>query len=264
MLIFYSVIIFALGLIVGSFLNVVIFRLRAKEKLIFSRSHCPKCKKKLTVKDLIPVFSFIIQKGKCCYCHKKISWQYPLVELVTGVSFLLIFLKFYNNDLLAISYQLLAYWFFAAILIIIFVYDFKYYLIPDKVIYPALIITLIFQILFSILNTQYSILNIIIGSLIPGLFFLYLVLISKEKWLGAGDIKLGFLCGLMLGYPNILVALFISFIFGALIGIALILSKKKGLKDQVPYGSFLTASTFLTFFIGNQIINWYMGFLGLS
>lgn len=260
-----AITIFVLGLIVGSFLNVVICRLKTKEKIALSRSHCPRCKEKLKFQDLIPLLSFVIQKGKCRYCHKKISWQYPLVELATAVCFLLVFLKSYDLEF-SIQYSvfsILTFWFFSAILIIIFVYDLKHYLIPNKVVYPAIVITFIIKILLSILNTQYSILDIIIGALIPGVFFLILVLISKEKWMGAGDIKLGFLCGLMLGYPDILVALFISFVAGAIIGIILMLFRSKTLKDKLPYGTFLTASTFITFLFGNQIVDWYMRLLGL-
>jgi prepilin signal peptidase PulO-like enzyme (type II secretory pathway) len=268
MLILASVIILIFGLVIGSFLNVVINRLNLHQNLISPGSHCPNCKHNLNFWDLIPVFSFIFLRGKCRYCQKKISWQYPLVELTTAISFLLLFFKFVdinniNLDFLVILEQLLIYFFFTSILIIIFVYDLKHYLIPNKIIYPALIITLILQIIPISQYPNIPISNLIIGSLIPGIFFLLLVLVSKEKWMGAGDVKLGFLCGLMIGYPNIFVALFISFVLGAIIGIILIISKKKDLKDKMPYGTLLTFATFISILFGTQIINWYFSFLGI-
>jgi len=268
MLIYISIIIFIFGLVIGSFLNVVINRLNIHQNLASPRSYCPKCKHQLSFWDLIPVLSYIFLKGKCRYCKKKISWQYPLVELVTGISFLLLFFKFVdinniNLNFVVILEQLLIYFFFVSILIIIFVYDLKHYLIPNKIIYPAILITLIIQILPIPEYPNISIQNLIIGSLIPGIFFLILVLVSKEKWMGAGDVKLGFLCGLIVGFPNILVALFISFVTGAIIGLILIVSKKKDLKDKMPYGTLLTFATFVTILFGSQIINWYLNFLGI-
>ncbi len=268
MLILPIIIIFVLGLVVGSFLNVVINRLNINQNLASPRSYCPKCKHQLNFWDLIPIFSFIFLRGKCRYCQKKISWQYPLVELATGISFILIFFKFVNInninlDFVVILEQLLIYFFFTSILIIIFVYDLKHYLIPNKIIYPAILITLLIQILPIPEYPSISISSLIIGSLIPGIFFLILVLVSKEKWMGAGDIKLGFLSGLIVGYPNILVTLFISFVVGAIIGIILIISKKKALKDKMPYGTLLTFATFATILFGSQVIDWYLGFLGI-
>lgn len=268
MLILSIIIVLIFGLVIGSFLNVVINRLNLRQNLISPGSHCPECKHKLGFFDLIPVFSFIFLRGKCHYCHKKISWQYPLVEFATAISFLLIFFKFVdinniNLDFIVILEQLLIYFFFTSILIIIFVYDLKHYLIPNKIIYPAIIITLLIQILPIPEFPNISISSLIIGSLIPGIFFLILVLLSKEKWMGAGDVKLGFLCGLIVGYPNIFVALFISFVGGAFVAVLLMLFKKKNLKGKMPYGTLLTTATFITILFGSQIVNWYLNFLGI-
>ena len=124
------------GLIVGSFLNCVIYRLEEGKSFLKGRSFCPDCKHTLSWRDLIPLLSFLILKGKCRYCQKKISWQYPSVELSTGILFLLIFNYTFPN-LLATGYWLLV----ASFLIIIFVYDLKHYVIPDKVIYPAIMVS---------------------------------------------------------------------------------------------------------------------------
>ena len=133
---FSSVIVFIFGLIVGSFLNCVVYRLEQDSSFLGGRSFCPLCKHKLSWRDLIPVFSFLILKGKCRYCQQKISWQYPLVELVTGFLFFLVF-HYTRYDIPYIVYGLII----TAFLIIIFVYDLKHYLIPDKVIYPAILVS---------------------------------------------------------------------------------------------------------------------------
>ena len=245
--------IFILGLLIGSFLNVVIFRLETKDSIISGRSHCPKCGAVLKWFDLIPVLSFLIQKGKCRYCHKRISLQYPSVEIITGLLFLLIF----NFQTLNLFYYLVI----VCLLIVIFVYDLKHYIIPDKIVFPAIIIALIFNFQFSIFN-EFSIFKFsILSALGAALFFLSLVLVSKGRWLGWGDVKLAILMGLVLGWPNILAALFLSFFSGAIIGIGLIIAGKKGLKSQIPFGPFLVGATIIVMLYSQQIVDWYQYFL---
>lgn len=299
---------FILGLCVGSFLNAVIWRLEKGESVIaeprgtmrgtarkMTRSYCPHCKHALAWHDLIPVLSFIWLRGKCGYCSKKISWQYPLVEIATGVIFVLIVVYFGNlfenwklevGIFFSITYR----FYIASALIVIFVYDLRHYIIPDKVLFPAVGISflyLLFQV-FNNLSIQNLLLNCcaITGNEIAGLkilnlkleisdqfvlyflaaagaclFFFLLVFMSKGRAMGMGDVKLAFLMGLILGWPNILVALFLAFMFGALVGLALIFSGRKKLKSQVPFGPFLIAGTFIALFWGQQIINWYWRFL---
>jgi len=261
----FSFFIFLLGLSVGSFLNVVICRLESKEPIIFGRSHCPHCGAVLKWFDLIPLVSFILQKSKCRYCRQKISYQYPLVELVTGLLFLIIFNQFPISSLAITTnvYQILDNFFYLIIisfLIVIFVYDLKHYLIPDKIIYPAIIISLLnlgVRLPFWESDSQiYSqIYNPLLSAILASGFFLSLVLISKGKWMGLGDVKLAFLMGLVLGWPNILLALFLSFMSGAIVGIFLIILGKKGLKSQIPFGPFLSASTALVLLYGYQLID---------
>jgi len=226
---------FILGLTIGSFLNVVICRLETKESIFFARSKCPKCGAVLKWYDLIPIISFLIQKGKCSYCGKKISWQYPLVEIATGLLF--VFIILIDPSL---TFRMTFFLIIACFLIIIFVYDLKHYIIPDKIVFPAIIISLIYR-LDSISEIGYYLLS----GFIPAVFFLSLIFISKGKWMGLGDVKLAFLMGLILGWPGILIALLLSFFSGAVIGICLILFGKKGLKSQIPFGPFLSGSTIL-------------------
>ncbi len=228
---------------VGSFLNCVIYRLEQGKSFLKGRSFCPNCKHQLSWQDLIPIFSFIILRGHCRYCQKKISIQYPLVEFFTGIIFVLIYLL--RSDLLGRSDLLIFNFVVSCFFIIIFVYDLKHYIIPDKVVFPAIGIALIFNFL-----------NILSAVGAAGFFFL-IVLISRGKGMGIGDIKLAFLMGLFLGWPNIIVALFLAIFLGAIMGIGLIISGKKTLKSEVPFGPFLTIGVFLALFWGEKIINFY-------
>jgi len=267
--------VFFFGLIVGSFLNSIIYRLStgAPHQLLFksggglSRSFCPDCRHTLSWQDLIPLLSFLILKGKCRYCHQPISSQYPLVELATGTLFALVFNYlstlpgFVNLILLLVI---------TCFLIIIFVYDLKHYIIPDKIIYPAIATAFLYQLfrilefgnwnLFGIWNLEFGILRPILSAVLASGFFLIIVLISQGKWMGAGDIKLAFLMGLFLSFPKILVALFLAFFIGAIIGVGLVVSRKKTLKSEVPFGPFLVTGTFIALFWGENIINWYLNF----
>ena len=267
--------IFLFGLAVGSFLNCIIYRLEEGESFLRGRSFCPHCGHILSFGDLIPVLSFLILKGKCRYCSQKISLQYPLVELATVIIFLTLYYNFFTMVNLLQFIFLLA---ISCFLIIIFVYDLKHYIIPDKIIYPAIAIALIYQ-LFRIWNLHplcgYPVSNFaphffksggsnfrmlanpLLSAILAGLFFLIIVLISRGKWMGVGDIKLAFLIGLILGFPKILVALFLAFLIGAIIGLGLVISGKKTLKSEVPFGPFLVSGTFIALFWGQSLINWY-------
>lgn len=249
--------VFIFGLIIGSFLNALIWRMKAK-KSILERSCCPKCKHILGVKDLIPLFSFFWQKGRCRYCQKKISWQYPLVEFFTGILFCFVFLKNFGIDSLSInSIILFRDLFFVSILMIIFVYDLKYGYILDKVTIPAMFVGLILNLILGI-----SWQNLFLATGIGGGFFLAQFLISKGRWIGGGDIRMGALMGLFLGWPQILVALFFSYILGAIIGVGLIFLKKKKWKSEIPFGVFLAIGSIISLFFGTQILAGYLLQLG--
>lgn len=258
------VLFFVLGLIIGSFLNSVIYRLEKKESIIKKRSYCPFCKKKLSWLELIPLMSFIFQKGRCRHCKKNISLQYPLVEFFTGLIFVLIGIYFFDFTVLSVintCYLLLV----SCFLIVIFVYDLRHYIIPNELIYPAILVAVIWQLasIIFLRNTSYEILTTFLSSFLAGAFFLFIVLISKGRWMGAGDIKLVLFMGMVLGWPNILAALFLAFLIGAIISIILIIFKKKKLQSEIPFGPFLSLATFITIFWGNVLIEWYIGLLGL-
>ncbi|MSU60548.1 MAG: prepilin peptidase [Candidatus Staskawiczbacteria bacterium] len=280
MYLYFNILVLLFGLIIGSFLNVVILRLEKSEKL-GGRSYCPHCKHSLMWMDLIPVFSFLFLRAKCRYCSQEISWQYPLVEVVTGLIFLLVF----NFSGLAWNdppddFLKLIFWFYiASVLIVIFVYDLKHYLIPDKILFPAIIIAFLCRILeffyveildeykpfsqilrsFGEFGSLPPLAYYLLATIIASGFFLCIYMVSKGKWMGFGDVKLAILLGLILGFPNILAGLFLAFFSGAIIGVALMLIDKKGLKSELPFAPFLILGTFLAMFWGQQLINWYTG-----
>ena len=254
--------IFIFGLIIGSFLNVVIFRLETEKSIFFARSECPKCGVVLKCNDLIPVLSFLIQKGKCRYCSKKISWQYPVVEIITALLFLFVILSQQTKNLYlldpSLTFRMTFYLIIICFLIIIFVYDLRHYIIPDKIVFPAIIIGLAYRLIYISEIGSY-----ILSAFIPAIFFLSLILISKGKWMGLGDVKLAFLMGLILGWPNILIAFLIAFFSGAIVGIFLILFGKKGFKSQIPFGPFLSGATILVMFFGSKLFYWFEALLFL-
>jgi len=241
------------GLAVGSFLNACIWRLKNKRSVLYGRSMCPHCKHKLTWIDLVPVLSFIFLRGRCRYCGKKISLQYPLVELASGILFGLAAM---NSPLLdpGSLYFLLRDWFFIGVLIIIFVYDLRWGYILDRVTLPTAIAAFAVNILLGA-GWQRLVLAAVIGS---G-FFLFQYAVSRGKWIGGGDIRLGALMGFMLGWPQIITALFFAYFIGAIVAIYLLLSRRKRMGSEIAMGTFLSAGTVVALLWGEKIINWYFG-----
>jgi|WetSurMetagenome_2_1015567.scaffolds.fasta_scaffold40149_3 leader peptidase (prepilin peptidase) / N-methyltransferase len=254
--------VFIFGLIIGSFLNCVIWRLYKEESFVSGKSYCPHCRHALGFYDLFPLFSYLFLKGKCRYCGKRISVQYPLVELITALLFVLIYFHFGPvNALFSFNFfQVIFWWIMASFLVVIFVFDFKYYIIPDETIYPAIIISMLWiMYLFSFGAIDRAGVVYFIASALGASFFFFLIwFFSRGMAMGFGDVKLAILMGLLLGYPNIIVGLFLGFLFGAIIGSILILFKKKGFKSEIPFGPFLLVGLFIALFWGEKIISWYL------
>jgi prepilin signal peptidase PulO-like enzyme (type II secretory pathway) len=255
---FIAIVVFVIGLCVGSFLNVIILRLSLPDFSFWkdigglkNRSYCPHCRTQLNWPDLIPVASFMWLRGECRYCQKKISIQYPLVELATAFILLGEFLVI--GQQIPDVFALFTAWFVSACLVIIFVYDLKHYLIPDEVLFPAIVIEFLYR-----LWHLPSLSNYVLAALIAAAFFLVIFLISKGEWMGFGDVKLAVLLGLMLGFSGVLLCLFLSFVFGAIIGSILIGLKRKSIKSQLPFAPFLILAAFVVLFFGDQIIHWYL------
>ncbi len=246
--------ILAIGISFGSFLTMLIPRIHEKESGIFlGRSHCGFCKKTLRARDLIPIASYLIHKGKCAFCKEKISTLYPTIELSTGIMFALIYAKFPFENTSGIPLTA----FYLAIslaLIFTFFYDIKYLEISDIILLPAIVLSLIKS--FAVGSP--SIKSALIGGFIGISFFLIQILISKGKWVGTGDIRIGALMGVFLGWQMTLAALVISYVIGSIASIALLATKQKKIGSKIALGPFLVTGTFITLFFGEKIITWYL------
>lgn len=248
------IILFILGLFFGSFFLVLADRLPRGEAVLIGRSHCEFCKHKLAWHDLIPVISYIFLIGKCRYCHKNFGVRYPLVELSTGLLFVITFFLLQNS----IKYQVSSimyiplgfYLYITGTFIVIFLADMFYGIIPDVVLFPAIIVS----ILYLILNTKYLILTSVLAGFGAFGFFLLLFLLTRGKGIGFGDVKLALLVGLLTGFPGIIISLYIAFISGAIIALILItLGKKKLRGDTISFGPFILLGTYITIFFGDLI-----------
>ncbi|MFH1254943.1 MAG: prepilin peptidase [bacterium] len=251
----YFILVFLFGLIIGSFLNCFIWRLHKKIPLTpfvkggdkWKRSYCPKCGKQIAWHDNVPILSFILLAGKCRHCKKPISWQYPAVELATGLLFAAAY--YFNQEL---TVRLARDWFLISAMIVIFIYDLRWYLILDIITLPACLVMLIFNLILG-----FDLWNLLISGIIGGSFFLIQFVISKGKWIGGGDIRLGLLIGLSFGWPGVLAAIIISYFIGSIIGISLVLARKKEFGSQMPLGVFLAAGAIIILFWQDNILNWY-------
>ncbi len=277
---------FIFGLIVGSFLNALIYRLEIGRGL-GGRSFCPNCKKEIKWYDLFPVISWLVLGGKCRYCKKKISIQYPIVELATGFLFAVtclhflsgagldsgqagsFFIHFSTSTLTVIPAQVgiqsmsgifnLLFWLvFAAGLVAIFVYDLKHQIIPNEIIYTLLILGVLFVGVNTALLGHYQyLIDHLLSGLVAGGFFYILALVSEGRWMGGGDIKLVAFMGLVLGWPGIIVALYAGFILGAVFGAISLVSGQKKLGSKIPFGPFLVTGTFISLFFLDVILHFY-------
>ena len=254
-----SIIIFILGIIIGSFLNVCIYRIPADKSIVTGPSSCQSCGARLSVIDLVPVFSWLLLGGKCRHCKAHVSPQYPAIELLTGVLFVLLYLK------LDISWNLLIYAALTALLIVISMIDLKHMMIPDGLIITGLIIG-IAKLVVTIFTGYFdSWLSYVIGFFAGGLPLLLIALICayvlKKEAIGGGDIKLMAMAGLITGWKLIAVAYLTGIVAGALISIILMATKIKKRGDEIPFGPFLSLGIVISIFFGTDLINWYMGLL---
>lgn len=258
------ILVFIFGLIIGSFLNCVLYRIGKKQSFLQGHSYCPHCKHTLAWDDLIPLVSFLFLHGQCQYCHKKISWQYPLVETVVGLLFVFIYNYFQVNlvewGISFAFYQALFYSVIVSVFVLVFVYDLKHYLILDEFIIFGIVCVLAwlgFNFNQGLLSVK-DLLVYLYSALGAALFFFCFWFFSQGKAMGFGDVKLAFFLGLLLGFPNIAAAIFISSLLGAIIGLILVGLKKRKMKSAVPFGPFLIVGSFAVIFYGPDLINWYL------
>lgn len=240
--------IFVFGLLVGSFLNVCIYRIPKDIRTSFPPSHCPACQKRIKWYDLFPVLSFMFLRGKCRNCGTTISFEYPIVELIVGITYSLLYIKF------GLTITLVKFIILFGFIIVIGMIDFK----TSYVYFKTTLTGSIFGLVFVIINYYQGqeILGYVYGAILGGGILTLIVIVTKG--MGWGDVEIGFICGLYLGFKLTCVMLFLAFVTGGLIGLLLIILKLKTRKDTIPFGPFISFSTLLTVFIGEWLLTSYL------
>ncbi len=269
------VILVLLGLCFGSFVNALVWRVHENEKksaknklsVLKGRSMCPNCKYELGILDLIPIFSWVMLTGKCRNCNKPISWQYPVVEALTAVLFVASYIN-WPYELSSTGYLLLASWLVCLIFFVaLAVYDIKWMLLPNKLVYILIGTSLVNAITLGIQKNDLKgvLISSLLGVLFSAGFFYVLFQVSSGKWIGGGDVKLAIALGILVGGPiRSVLMLFIASLAGSLVSLILVVAHKTKIKSRVPFGPFLIIATYIVYIWGNQIINWYENlFLGV-
>lgn len=260
----FFIFIFILGLIVGSFLNVCIYRLPRNVSIISPPSSCPACNTPIKPYDNIPVLSYIFLRGKCRKCREKISMRYPVVELLNGIFYAAVFYFF------GLGWHLPFLLFFSSAMIVITFIDLDFQIIPDKITLPGIVIGLIgasfllpdpftpslhhsITPLLPIVGFKNSIAGIFLGG---GLF--YLIAILSRGGMGGGDIKMMAMIGAFMGWKGVLLTTFLGSLAGSIFGIFLMIFRGKGRKTKIPFGPFLAFGAVVTMFFGGEILKWYL------
>ena len=245
-----------IGLAVGSFLNLCIDRLPRGESIIHPPSHCEACNERLGFFDLVPVFSYIWLRGRCRYCGTALPKRLPIAELATGLIFALLFWKY------GLSPQFVMGLVYASLLIIIFVIDLEHGLILNKVVYPAMVLALIFSSFWPGIGSfwpEIGVVNSLLGGAVA-LGFILIPFLIYPGGIGGGDIKLATFGGLATGFPQAFIAIFIGALGGGLVALFLLISGIKGRREAIPFGPFLSVGIMAALLWGPVIVDWYLGF----
>ena len=255
--IFFSFFIFILGLVIGSFLNVCIYRLPRGESLLHPPSHCPQCGKLIKWYDNIPLLSYLLLRGRCRHCSSGISFRYPLVEALTGIFFLFSFFRHSPGILtFPLFLSFLKHLIFISFLIPVFFIDLKHRIVPNRLSYGVLICGLLLS-----LPTR-SFFSSLVGLGIGGAIFLIIRFLGafflKVESMGMGDVKLAAGIGAFLGWRLTLVCFFLSFLLGAIVAIFLLLTRVKRRKDRIPFAPFLVAAALISLFWGEKFFSLYL------
>lgn len=238
-----------LGLCVGSFLNVCIYRIPREESISFPPSHCTSCGYRLKVKDLIPVFSYMFLRGRCRKCKEHISIQYPLIELTNALLYMCVYLKF------GLSIDTIKYIIFISLLLVIAVIDFKTTEVWTSTTLFGVGIGILFMVIDWIINKRIPVDNIIGGAI--GFLVIWLI-VKLTGGMGEGDIDIALICGLFLGSKGAIITLFAGIVLGGLAGVIFLIRKKKSGKDEMAFGPYLAMGAFIAMIWGEKIIDWYL------
>lgn len=251
-----------LGLIMGSFLDAMVWRMHSGQDWVRGRSHCDSCGHQLAGKDLIPLISWLASRGCCRYCTQKISWQHPLIELITAAVFGLSYLwwPLELNDIYGRA--LFIGWLIGTIgLTALAIYDLKWMLLPNKIVHPTLAVAFVARLVY-ILGREphpWHAAGLWVGSiLVASGFFWLLFILSRGNWIGYGDVRLGLITGTFLATPALsFLMIFLASVAGTLLALPLLAARGKSLKTRLPYGPFLIGSTMVVMLFGQMILDWY-------
>ena len=248
------------GLLVGSFLNVVAYRVPRGESVVRPRSRCPGCGTEIGARDNVPVLSWLLLRGRCRHCSEPISIRYPAVELLTAVVFVVLTIS------IGITWELPAYLYLGAVGVALAVIDLDTHKLPDVLTYPSMVVGGVLLLLPAIADGSWdAYLRALLGGLALCAFYFVLVLIYP-KGMGLGDVKLAAVLGLYLGWLGwsyVLIGGFLGFALGALVSIPLMLFKRAGRKTKIPFGPFMLAGALIAIVWGSEIWDWYRGLLGV-
>jgi prepilin signal peptidase PulO-like enzyme (type II secretory pathway) len=262
-------ILIVLGIIFGSFINALVWRLYLKENslnnkselsILRGRSVCPKCKHKLSYLDLFPLFSWLLLKGRCRYCYLKISIQYPFIESVTGLIFIFSYI-YWPFSFNFIGWILFIVWLMISILFIsLSLYDYKYRILPNVLVYLLICLSVVFiGIYFVEFNSTLSfLLSRVLGIVFSSGIFYLIFQVSKGKWIGGGDVKLCIALGLLIGGPlEVILMIFLASFIGSFISIILLIFGRIKNNLTIAFGPLLISSAYICFFFGSDILSWY-------
>lgn len=252
--------VFLFGLVIGSFLNVCIYRLPRDLSIVRPRSSCPNCKNPVAWYDNVPVLSYLWLGRKCRHCKAPISWRYAAGELLAASLFLIFYFRFQGNW----GWMLIG-WFLSAALIVCTFIDFDYFIIPDEISLPGIALGLLVHVVFPALTGHsghvaalvWSALGAVAGG---GLLWLVAVIgrrLYGKDVMGMGDVKLMAMIGAFLGWKLVLLAIFMGSLAGSIVGICLVLSKKSGWQSRIPFGPYLSVGSLLALLVGDPLVRWY-------
>jgi len=242
-----------MGACVGSFLNVVIYRLPLGQSIVSPPSRCPQCATQLAWFDNVPIFGWLLLGGRCRQCKNPISIQYPIVELITALSFVLVVWLTPPGPLLLTRLLLVC------ILIALFGIDLEHQILPNSITLPGIVVGLILS-FFAPPGWRDALIGMLLGgAILYGIAWAY-YLWRREEGLGMGDVKMLAMVGAFLGWKAVLVTLVLSSFSGALIGVALIVIQRGNMKLALPFGTFLAVGAAVAMLIGEPLVNWYAGF----
>ncbi len=256
-----SLFLFIIGLTIGSFLNVCIFRLPRNISIVYPPSHCPSCNERIKAWQNIPLFSYLFLRGRCFYCGRGISLRYPLVELINGILYIAVYHSY------GLTLQSVFYMVFLSVIVVITFIDIDYQIIPDRITLPGILIGLISAVLFLpdplLINhsgadsVPLGLSGALIGLITGGGLFYSIAVLSKGG-MGGGDIKMMAMVGASLGWKSVLMTTFMGSLIGSVYGIGLMLLRGKDRKTKIPFGPFLSVGALITLFFGRELLFLYI------